>query len=576
MTVEEHARRSQMWFGATGRGGMLYRSWLRNQGHGHDVFDGRPVIGIATTWSELAPCNAHFDRLAEAVKRGVWQAGGFPLVFPVMATGETLIRPTAMYYRNLIALQAEELMRANPLDGVVLLSGCDKTTPGLLMAAASVDLPTIMVTGGPMLNGKYRGQDVGSGTQVWRLEAELIAGRMTPAECQLAEGAMARSQGHCMTMGTASTMACLAEAMGMQLPGSASWPAVDARRYETAQHAGQRIVELVDGDLRPSRIITRGALENAIRANAAIGGSTNAIIHLQALAGRLELPLELDDFDKLTERVPTIVDLMPSGRFLMEDFCYAGGVPVVLRELIEAGLFDGSQLTVTGRTIGAEVETAECWNRDVIRSFDDPLLPAGSGTAVLRGNLCPNGAVIKQSAASPHLLRHSGRAVVFDSPEEYHDICDSPDLPVERDDILVIRGAGPKGYPGMPEVANVPIPRKLLDDGVTDMVRISDGRMSGTAYGTVVLHVAPEAAVGGPLALMRTGDRITLDVPSRTLTLDVPDSELSRRAAWQAPAAAPTGGYDWLYLNHVQQADKGADFDFLMGRRGAAVPRDSH
>jgi dihydroxy-acid dehydratase len=439
-----------------------------------------------------------------------------------------------------------------------------------------VDLPTIMVTGGPMLSGKYRGQDVGSGTQVWRLEAELIAGRMTPAECQLAEGAMARSQGHCMTMGTASTMACLAEAMGMQLPGSASWPAVDARRYETAQHAGQRIVELVDGDLRPSRIITRGALENAIRANAAIGGSTNAIIHLQALAGRLELPLELDDFDKLTERVPTIVDLMPSGRFLMEDFCYAGGVPVVLRELIEAGLFDGSQLTVTGRTIADEVETAECWNRGVIRSFDDPLLPAGSGTAVLRGNLCPDGAVIKQSAASPHLLRHSGRAVVFDSPEEYHDICDSPDLAVERDDILVIRGAGPKGYPGMPEVANVPIPRKLLDDGVTDMVRISDGRMSGTAYGTVVLHVAPEAAVGGPLALMRTGDRITLDVPSRTLTLDVPDSELSRRAAWQAPAAAPTGGYDWLYLNHVQQADKGADFDFLVGRRGAAVPRDSH
>lgn len=576
MTVDDRARRSQQWFGATGRAGMLYRSWLRNQGYGHAVFDGRPVIGIATTWSELAPCNAHFDRLAEAVKRGVWQAGGFPLVFPVMATGETLIRPTAMYYRNLIALQAEELMRANPLDGVVLLSGCDKTTPGLLMAAASVDLPTIMVTGGPMLSGKYRGQDVGSGTQVWRLEAELMAGRMTPAECQLAEGAMARSQGHCMTMGTASTMACLAEAMGIQLPGSASWPAVDARRYETAQHAGQRIVELVDGDLRPSRIITRGALENAIRANAAIGGSTNAIIHLQALAGRLELPLELDDFDKLTERVPTIVDLMPSGRFLMEDFCYAGGVPVVLRELIEAGLFDGSQLTVTGRTIADEVETAECWNRDVIRSFEDPLLPAGSGTAVLRGNLCPDGAVIKQSAASPHLLRHSGRAVVFDSPEEYHDICDSPDLPVERDDILVIRGAGPKGYPGMPEVANVPIPRKLLDDGVTDMVRISDGRMSGTAYGTVVLHVAPEAAVGGPLALMRTGDRITLDVPSRTLTLDVPDSELSRRAAWQAPAAAPTGGYDWLFLNHVQQADKGADFDFLVGRRGAAVPRDSH
>jgi dihydroxy-acid dehydratase len=556
---------------------MLHRSWLRNQGYGGEVFDGRPVIGIATTWSELAPCNAHFDKLAEAVKRGVWQAGGFPLVFPVMATGESLIRPTAMYYRNLLALQAEELIRANPLDAVVLLSGCDKTTPGLLMAAASVDLPSIMMTGGPMLNGKFRGQDVGSGTHVWRFEAELMAGLMTPDECQLAEGAMARSQGHCMTMGTASTMACLAEALGMQLPGSATWPAVDARRYETAQRTGQRIVQMVHEDLRPSRIITRGALENAIRMNAAIGGSTNAIVHLQALAGRLELPLELDDFDTLTERVPTIVDLMPSGRFLMEDFCYAGGVPVVVRELIEAGLLDGSQLTVTGRTLAEGVEAAECWNRDVIRPVDDPLLPPGSGTAVLRGNLCPDGAVIKQSAASPHLLRHAGRAVVFDSPEAYHEVCDSPDLAVERDDVLVIRGAGPKGYPGMPEVANVPIPTRLLDQGVTDMVRISDGRMSGTAYGTVVLHVAPEAALGGPLALIQTGDQITLDVPSRTLTIDVTDAELARRrATWRGPAEAPSSGYDWLYLNHVQQADKGADFDFLVGRRGSAVPRDSH
>jgi dihydroxy-acid dehydratase len=482
-----------------------------------------------------------------------------------------------MYYRNLLALQAEELIRANPLDAVVLLSGCDKTTPGLLMAAASVDLPSIMMTGGPMLNGKFRGQDVGSGTHVWRFEAELMAGLMTPDECQLAEGAMARSQGHCMTMGTASTMACLAEALGMQLPGSATWPAVDARRYETAQRTGQRIVQMVHEDLRPSRIITRGALENAIRVNAAIGGSTNAIVHLQALAGRLELPLELDDFDTLTERVPTIVDLMPSGRFLMEDFCYAGGVPVVVRELIEAGLLDGSQLTVTGRTLAEGVEAAECWNRDVIRPVDDPLLPPGSGTAVLRGNLCPDGAVIKQSAASPHLLRHAGRAVVFDSPEAYHEVCDSPDLAVERDDVLVIRGAGPKGYPGMPEVANVPIPTRLLDQGVTDMVRISDGRMSGTAYGTVVLHVAPEAALGGPLALIQTGDQITLDVPSRTLTIDVTDAELARRrATWRGPAEAPSSGYDWLYLNHVQQADKGADFDFLVGRRGSAVPRDSH
>lgn len=577
MTQDKATFRSRDWFGAAGRAGMIYRSWLRNQGYGPQVFDGRPVIGIATTWSELAPCNAHLDRVAEAVKRGVWQAGGFPLIFPAMALGESLMRPTAMFYRNLLAMSAEELIRANPLDGVVLLSGCDKTTPGLLMAAASVDLPAIMVTGGPMLNGKYRGQDVGSGTHVWKFEADLKAGRMTVDECHVAEGCMARSNGHCMTMGTASTMACMAEALGMQLPGSATWPAVDSRRFEVAQTAGQRIVAMVNEDLRPSQIMQRGAFENAIRANAAIGGSTNAIIHLLAIARRLEVKLELDDFDALAQNIPTIVDLMPSGKFLMEDFCYAGGLPVVLKELSAKGWLDDDQMTVTGETIGANVADAQCWNREVIRTVDEPLQPPGSGSAVLRGNLCPRGAVIKQSAASTRLLRHRGRALVFDSPEEYHAVCEDPDLDVAADDVIVVRGAGPRGYPGMPEVANVPLPSKLLKAGVTDMVRICDGRMSGTAFGTVVLHVAPESAIGGPLALVQTGDEITLDVPGRTLTLEVSDEELARRREqWKPNLPPPRGGYAWLYDQHVTQADEGADFDFMQGSRGSDVPRDSH
>jgi len=570
-------RRSQSWFGAEGRSGMIYRSWVRNQGFGPKVFDGRPVIGIATTWSELAPCNAHLHRVAEAVKRGVWQAGGFPLEFPALATGETLMRPTAMLYRNLLAMEAEELFRANPLDGVVLLSGCDKTTPGLLMAAASADLPAIMVTGGPMLNGKFRGQDVGSGTHVWRFEAELKAGRMSREDAWEAEGCMARSAGHCMTMGTASTMACMAEALGMQLPGSATWPAVDSRRYEVAQEAGARIVGLVEEDLRPSKIMKRGAFENAVRTNAAIGGSTNAIIHLLAIAGRLGVDLSLEDFDRLARPVPTLVDLMPSGRHLMEDFCYAGGLPVVLAELAGAGLLDGSQLTVTGRTIGENVSGARCWDREVIRTVEEPFLPAGSGTAVLHGNLCPSGAVIKQSAASPELMKHRGRAIVFDSPEQYHALCDRDDFDVAPDDVIVVRYCGPKGYPGMPEVANVALPAKMLRAGVTDMVRICDGRMSGTGFGTVVLHVAPEAAAGGPIALVRTGDTVELDVPARTLHLDVPEAELERRrSSWAAPAPKATSGYSWLYTEHVLQADAGADFDFLRGGRGHDVPRDSH
>ncbi|MFZ3565849.1 IlvD/Edd family dehydratase [Streptomyces sp. BH097] len=577
MTDGHAARRSQAWFGAAGRGGMVYRSWMRNQGFGPEVFDGRPVIGIAVSASELAPCNAHLTRVAEAVKRGVWQAGGFPLEFPTMATGETLMRPTAMLYRNLMAMEVEELIRANPLDGVVLLSGCDKTTPAMLMGAASVDLPAVMVTGGPMLNGKFQGRDVGSGTAVWQMEAEVKAGRMTEEECFFAEGCMARSNGHCMTMGTASTMACMAETLGMQLPGSATWPAVDMRRFETGQAAGRRIVDMVEEDLRPSRILTREAFENAIRTNAAIGGSTNAIIHLTALAGRVGVRLDTEDFDQLARDVPTLLNLMPSGKYLMEDFCYAGGLPAVHHELVRAGLLDGEQLTVTGRSIAENVADAERIGDEVITGVADPFQPAGTGTAVLRGNLCPDGAVIKQSAASPHLLTHTGVARVFDSPEAYHAVCDDPDLDVDEDTVLVIRGAGPKGYPGMPEVSNVPLPTKLLKAGVTDMVRVCDGRMSGTGYGTVVLHVAPEAAVGGPLALVRDGDTITLDVPKRSLHLAVDEAELARRrAAWQAPEPRHTSGYAWLYTQHVEGADRGADFDFLRGCRGSAVPRDSH
>lgn len=556
---------------------MVYRSWVRNQGYGPKVFDGRPVIGIATTWSELAPCNAHLHRVAEATKRGVWQAGGFPLEFPALATGESLMRPTAMLYRNLLAMEAEELMRSNPLDGVVLLSGCDKTTPGLLMAAASVGLPSIMVTGGPMLNGKFQGTDIGSGTHVWRFEAELKAGRMTQEQLYIAEGCMSRSDGHCMTMGTASTMACMAEALGMQLPGSATWPAADARRYEVAQEAGARIVEMVEEQLTPNQILQRGAFENAIRANAAIGGSTNAVVHLVALAGRLGIPLLLEDFDVLARPVPTLVNLLPSGEHLMEDFCYAGGLPVVLRELDEAGLLNSAQLTVTGRSLGENVRTAQCWDRNVIKTMSHPFQPPGTGTAVLRGNLCPDGAVIKQSAASPQLMKHRGRAVVFGSPEDYYAVSDDDDVDIEPSDVIVVRYCGPKGYPGMPEVSNVALPAKLIRRGITDMVRICDGRMSGTGFGTVVLHVSPEAAVGGPLALVATGDEIELDVPARSLTLCVSEEELARRrAAWASPERKATSGYAWLYTEHVLQADRGADFDFLVGARGHEVPRESH
>ncbi|MGW5261638.1 IlvD/Edd family dehydratase [Microbispora sp. NPDC004025] len=575
MSMTNRPLRSQEWFGAEGRNGFIHRSWMRNQGFADDVFDGRPVIGIASTWSELTPCNAHLRDLAESVKRGVWESGGLPLEFPAMSLGEPLMRPTTMLYRNLLAMEAEELIRANPLDGVVLLSGCDKTTPGLLMGAASVDLPTLMITGGPMLNGKFRGRDIGSGTDVWRFTEEQRAGRMTAADCAEAEICMSRSRGHCMTMGTASTMACVTEALGVQLPGAAAVPAVDSRRYALAHAAGRRIVAMVEEDQRLSTVLTREAFENAIRVNAAIGGSTNAVVHLLAIAGRLGVPLSLEDFDTLTADVPMLVNLMPSGTHLMEDFAYAGGLPAVMKEI--APLLHLDHVTVSGKSVADNVSGAQCWNREVIGTMEEPFQPAGSGTVVLRGSLAPSGAVLKVSAASPDLLRHTGTALVFDRIEDYIAVADDPDLDVTADTVIVVRNAGPRGYPGFPEVGNVPMPRRLLTEGVTDMVRISDARMSGTGYGTCVLHVAPEASVGGPLALVRTGDVIRLDVPTRRLDLLVDDAELERRrAAWQPPRPAADRGWVRLYSEHVLQADKGADLDFLTGGSGSAPPRHSH
>ena len=574
-------RRSAAWFGAPGRDGFLHRSWVRAEGFTPEVFDGRPVIGIANSFSELAPCNSHLRELAAAVKRGVWQAGGFPLEFPTMSLGESLIRPTAMLYRNLMAMEVEESIRANPVDGVVLLCGCDKTTPAMLMAAASVDLPAIVVTGGPMLNGRFRGGTLGSGTAVWSLSEDVRGGRMTEADFSLAEGCMSRSHGHCMTMGTASTMACMTEALGMTLPGAAAIPAVDAGRTRVAQASGQRITAMVHEGLRPSAVLTREAFENAIVTLAAIGGSTNAIIHLLAIAGRCGVRLRLDDFDRLNRDIPLLADLQPSGRHLMEDFADAGGLPVITAELLRGGLLRGGARTVTGRTVAenmaADQTATRTWRPEVIRTLADPLQPAGAATAVLRGNLCPDGAVIKVSAATPALLRHRGRALVFDSVESYREAADDDDLDVTPDDVLVLRNAGPRGYPGMPEVGNLPLPRRMLAAGVTDMVRISDARMSGTAYGTVVLHAAPEAAVGGPIALVRTGDMISLDVPARTLQVAVPDDEMDRRrAAWSPPPAAASRGWVKLYTEHVQQADLGCDLDFLVGSSGDAVPRPSH
>ena len=570
-----HELRSRGWFGKTDKTGFIYRSWMKNQGFPEDLFDGRPVIGICNTWSELTPCNAHLREIAESVRRGVFEAGGFPLEFPIMSLGETLLKPTAMLFRNLASMDAEESIRGNPLDGVVLLTGCDKTTPSTLMGAASVDLPTLVVPGGPMLNGKWKGQDIGSGTHVWKFDEDRKTGRMNDADYQMAESCMSRSPGHCMTMGTASTMACMVESLGLTLPGAAAIPAVDSRKKALAQLSGRRIVEMVKEDLRLSKILTRTAIENAIKVNAAVGGSTNFLIHLTAIAGRLGVPLELDDFDRLASDIPLLVNLMPSGKFLMEDFYYAGGLPVVMHELRDR--LDLDVLTVNGHSHRENIAGREtCYNREVIAAVDKPLLPH-AGIAVLKGNLAINGAVIKPSAATPALLQHRGRAVVFENIEDYHTRIDDPALAIDATSVMVLKSVGPVGYPGMPEVGNMALPKKLLEKGVTDMVRISDGRMSGTAYGTVVLHVSPESAIGGTLALVRNGDWIELDVGGRRLHLDVPDDELAkRRAAWTAAPAAADRGYVQLYIRHVQQADKGADLDFLTGGSGSQVSRDSH
>ena len=570
---KKRSRRSQAWFGREGKDGFLHRSWIKNQGYPDDLFDGRPVIGICNTWSELTPCNGHFRELAEFVKRGVYEAGGFPLEFPVMSLGETQLRPTAMLFRNLASMDVEESIRGNPLDGVVLLMGCDKTTPALLMGAASCNIPTIGISGGPMLSGHFRGKQIGSGTGVWQMSEDVRGGRMTQEEFTAAESCMHRSKGHCMTMGTASTMASMVEALGVALPGNAAIPAVDARRYRQAQLTGRRIVEMVDEDLVLSKILTRAAFENAIKVNAAIGGSTNAVIHLLAIAGRIGVRLELGDFDKLGSELPCLVNLQPSGKYLMEDFYYAGGLPAVMREIRH--VLDGKALTVNGRTLGENIADAPNWNREVIRPLAEPFKDK-AGIAVLRGNLAPDGAVIKPAAASPHLLKHRGRAVVFESIEDFHARIDDESLDIDETCIMVLKGCGPKGYPGMAEVGNMPLPPKLLRKGITDLVRISDARMSGTAYGTVVLHVSPEAAAGGPLALVQNGDFIEVDVPGRRLHLDVSEAELARRrAAWKAPPT-PQRGYYKLYVDHVQQAHLGADLDLLVGNSGVEVTRDSH
>jgi dihydroxy-acid dehydratase len=568
--------RSTAWFGKPDRDGFIHRSWMRNQGIPSHAFDGRPIIGICNTRSDLTPCNAHLDDIAEKVKRGVLEAGGWPLEFPVLSTGETNLRPTAMMFRNLAAMDVEESIRGNPIDGVVLLTGCDKTTPALLMGAASCDVPAIVVSGGPMLNGKFRGRDIGSGTSVWKFSEDVRAGLMSLEDFMEAEAGMSRSAGHCMTMGTASTMASMVEALGMSLPQNATIPAVDARRGVLAHLSGRRIVELVREDLRISRILNRQAFENAIVTNAAIGGSTNAVIHLLAIAGRVGVELSLDDWDRLGRGVPTLVDLMPAGRFLMEDFHDAGGLPAVLRALAEQGLLHRDAPTVGGRSIGESCAAAPNHDPRVIRPFDDPLVRDG-GIAVLRGNLAPDGAVMKVAAASPELLRHRGRAVVFEGIDDYKARIDDPALDIDASCVMVLKHCGPKGYPGMAEVGNMALPRKLLEQGVRDMVRISDARMSGTAYGTAVLHVCPEAAAGGPLALVADGDIVELDVPARRLHLDVTDEELARRRArWRAPDPGWRGGYRQLYVDHVMQADRGADFDFLVGCRGAEVPRENH
>lgn len=567
--------RSAEWYAGTDRNAYIHRAWMR-RGLPADAFDGRPHIAIANTASDLTPCNAHLDEVMESVKDGIIAAGGIPLNLPVMSLGETQVRPTAMLWRNLAAMSTEEMIRANPIDGVVLLGGCDKTIPSLLMAAASVDLPALVVPGGPMKTGTFQGVPLGCGTDVWRLSEEVRGGTLSEEQFLQSESSMISSKGHCNTMGTASTMALVAEALGAILPGIAGTSAVDARLLENAHASGRLIVDMIAADTTPSRIFTRASFHNAIVALAAIGGSTNAVVHLLAIAGRLGIDLSLDDFDRIGADVPLLVNLQPAGKYLMDDLQRAGGLLAVLREVRD--LLDPTALTVTGRPLVEYLDDARIWDTDVIALRETPLI-ADAGIAVLRGNLAPSGAIIKPAAASPHLLLHRGRAVVFDSVEDMHARLDDPDLDVDADSVLVLRGCGPKGYPGMPEVSNLPLPTKLLRQGVRDMVRVCDGRMSGTAYGTVVLHVAPEAAAGGPLGLVQTGDYIELDVAARTLTLDVPQEELDRRApnpATVAGFASPRRGWERLYVDHVMQADSGADLDFLRGASGSKVSRESH
>jgi len=565
--------RSQDWFGRTGKDGFIYRAWMKNQGFPHHEFEGKPVIGICNTWSELTPCNAHFRELAEAIKRGVWEAGGFPLEFPVMSLGECQIKPTAMLFRNLASMDVEESIRGNSLDGVILMCGCDKTTPSLVMGACSVDIPTMVVSGGPMLAGRFQGRKIGT-SDLWRFAEAFKMGEMSQAEFVAAEAGMARSQGHCAVMGTASTMAAMVESLGLALPDNATIPAADSRRKVLAHLTGARMVELVREGTTPSKILTRKAFENAIMITAALGGSTNFILHLTAIAGRIGIELSLDDFDRLSAQIPLLTNLQPSGEHFVEDLFYAGGLPAVIREL--ENFIHTDALTVNGHTIGENCADAQCYDPAVIASITKPFKPE-SGIAVLRGNLCPNGAVLKPSAATPALMQHTGRAVVFENIDDYKARIDDPALDVDPDSVLVLKNVGPKGYPGMPEVGNMQLPAKILALGVHDMVRISDGRMSGTGFGTVVLHVSPESAVGGNLALVQNGDLITLDVANRSLHLHVSDEELAeRRSLFIAPDLGYGRGYVNLYIQHVTQAHEGADFDFLKGGSGSEVRRDSH
>ncbi len=571
---ENENLRSQDWFGKEGKDGFIYRSWIKNQGYPAHQFKGKPVIGICNTWSEVTPCNGHFRELAQVVKNGVYEAGGFPLEFPVMSLGETIIRPTAMLYRNLAAMTVEESIRGNPFDAIVLLTGCDKTTPSLVMGAASCGLPTIVVPGGPMLNGRFQGKAIGSGTDVWRFADDLKTGKMTPEEFEEAESCMSRSIGHCSTMGTASTMAVMVESLGLTLPGASAIPAADSRKKVLAHMSGMRAVEMVKENLTLSKVLTREAFENAIMMNAAVGGSTNLVLHLLAIAGRIGVEVNLEDFDEIGSKMPFLLNLMPSGKYLMEDFYYAGGLPAVIKEMEK--YLHRDAITVNGKSLVENSKGAKIWNEDVIARIDNPILHEG-GIAVVKGNLCENGAVIKPSAASPHLMQHRGKAVVFETIEDYHARIDDPNLEIDETSVMVLKNVGPKGYPGMPEVGNMQLPKKILEKGITDMVRISDARMSGTAYGTVFLHASPESAVGGTLGLVQNGDEIEVDVPNRKIHLHVSDEELAeRRKNWTPIDLGYDRGYTKMYINTVMQADKGADLDFLVGKSGHEVKRESH